>query len=380
MSYYIFNIKNFFIDNKIYFGLFDGLFNLTINEKHKVLLELNCIPSTYRSQKLRGTKNKELIKTILTYFNYNDFDFELESQYNILLSKIYYCCYYKIQRQQSELLRELNIQIDENNVLKPLLVLFRTLLYTSFELDYKQTKNIIFEDLSYLYVFKSTNYFTNEFKLIYQSFLFYYDFLTEKDQLEIDKLSLLHPKISWIWFLLKGSKAYMTRNYDIALANFDILLSEFISNNNLERYFIVLNNVACIYNFSGHYVASLKVTEKVIEYVFGSAEDIRRISDILMHYLFSKLMLECYQEIIDFISINIFDFKILNVISAITCIVAAYKLNESALLKKLVSLDFDDPNYLKFVSYIKNGDSSQMKNITKFPYLLKLRKKLLDNN
>lgn len=95
MNYYVFGLKEIFSNNKIYFRFFDGLFNLTTDEKHKILTELNCNPSTYRSQKLRGTRNKDMIRVILNYFKYKDFDFSNENRYNIALSKVYYC-YYKI--------------------------------------------------------------------------------------------------------------------------------------------------------------------------------------------------------------------------------------------------------------------------------------------
>lgn len=380
MNYYVFELKNLFSNNKIYFRLFDGLFNFTATEKHRILQELNCNPSTYRSQKLRGTRNKDMIFVILNYFKYKDFNFSLENEYNILLSKIYYCCYYKISKQYENLLGELNREINENNILRPVLMLFRCLLNTSFGSDYRKMSILVQDDLDYLLAFNNTNYFIGDFNFIFQTLLYFYNYISKDEEYKIDKMSLMFPKISWVWFFLKGSRAYLDKKNDVALANFEILISDYESTNNIERYFMALNNVACLYNLSSQYVASLKVTEKVIEYVFSSHDEDNKITNILMHYLFSKIMLGCYQEIVDFISIIIFDFKTLNVVSTIICIIASFKVNSQILLKKLLSIEHDEINYKAFISYIISKDFTMLDNIENTPYLLKLKSKMAEIN
>lgn len=64
-------------------------------EKQKILLSLNIRPGTYRSQRLKVKTKKEYINILLSYFGYKDICVNEKTECEILLSKIYYCCYYK---------------------------------------------------------------------------------------------------------------------------------------------------------------------------------------------------------------------------------------------------------------------------------------------
>ena len=124
----VINLKKYFNETKVYFNFFDGLFLLEKETKQQIFDQLQIPSSSYRTQRLKEKTNKYYINRLLEYFKYNDIENETIIEYEILLSRIYYCCYYKQKDKLTELLEVLNIKIDKHNIIKPLLILFRVLI------------------------------------------------------------------------------------------------------------------------------------------------------------------------------------------------------------------------------------------------------------
>ena len=146
----IFKLDKYFTQTQIYFNLFDGLFLLEKENKQQILDKLNIPSSSYRTQRLKEKTNKYNINILLNYFEYNDIEVKSITEYEILISRIYYCCYYKQMDRLLELLNLVNIKLEEHNILRPLLILFRVLIYSNLEYDILYLNEIIKKDIEYL--------------------------------------------------------------------------------------------------------------------------------------------------------------------------------------------------------------------------------------
>lgn len=364
-----FNLEKYFNETKVYFNFFDGLFLLEKENKQQKFDKLQIPSSSYRTQRLKDKTNKYYINILLEYFKYNDIENENIIEYEILLSRIYYCCYYKQKDKLIELSEVLNIKIDKHNIIKPLLILFRVLINTNLEYGEDYLNEICGSDLNYLKLFHNKNYFKDELEYLYLIILYYFDHLDEKDFKYIDNLSISYPKLSWLYYFSKASKAYLNHNNVTALVNYEYVLNEFKLTNNLQRYLISATNASYLYNILGQYHLSYNITSQVIEYVFSEINDERRIQSLLVHYLFSNLMLARYNEIINFIDIVIFDLSYLNEIAAIICVVAAFKLGKLKHVDKILNLEFNGINFEIVKEYIKCKDYKLLDKLKEYPYI-----------
>lgn len=365
----IFNLDKYLNQTQIYFNFFDGLFSLEEENKQDIFDKLNIPSSSYRTQRLKENTSKYIVNILLEYFGYNDVTSEKITEYEILLSRIYYCCYFKQKDRLLEQLNLLNIKIEKHNILKPLLILFRVLIYINLEYRDSRTKEIVEKDINYLKLFYNKKYFKDDLEYLYLVILYYFNTVDVKMFKYIDNLSISYPRLSWMYYFSKASKAYLDRDNTTALINYEYVLNEFKLTNNLERYFMAVNNVAYLYNILGQYHLSYNMTSQVIEYVFSEIKSIDRIQNILLHYLFANLMLGRYDEIVNFIDIIIFDYRYLNDLSAVICVVAADKVGKLEHIQELFDMTFEDVNFKIITKYIKSRDKKLLNELVIYPYL-----------
>ena len=204
---------------------------------------------------------------------------------------------------------------------------------------------------------------------LYLIVLFHFDAMDEKDFKYIECLSISYPKLAWLYYFSKASKAYLIRDNITALINYEYVLNTFKETNNLERYLIAATNTAYLYNILGQYHLSYNITSEVIEYIFSEIDAKKRIQNLLVHYLFSNLMLERYDEIITFIEIVIFDYGCLNDLAASICVLAASKVGKLERIYKLMDLTFEDVNFDIIKRYVKIGDKRLLDNLVLYPYI-----------
>lgn len=373
----VFDLERYFKQTQIYFYLFDGLFLLENDKKQQIFNKLSIIPSSYRTQRSKVNTTRESINKLLSYFNYVDVNKDEQLEFEVILSKIYYCCYYKQLSKLYYYLEIINDKINQNSILKPLLVLFRVLINMNLEYEIPHLKEIVWDDLQYLKVFYNKHYFAYDLKYLYLIILYDFEIIGENIEKKLDNMSIDYPKLTWLYYHIKASKAYFDHKDAIALINYEFLLEEFRRTNNLERYFLMVNNVAALYNVLGEYHLSYNVTSTVIEYIFSSENHHNRIEYILMNFLFANLMLGRYQEIINFVDIIIFDYNCLNAMSASICLIAADNVGELEHFDNLLSKDYDDINYNIIVSYLKTKDKKILEGLIMFPYSKKIKEVLL---
>lgn len=377
MTCQIFKLDKYFYETQFYFYFFDGLFSYEIEDKQLILNKLMIIGSSHRTQRNKANTKKNNVELLLEYFKYNDIKEEEKLSLEILLSQIYYFCYYKQKEKLIDKLELLNVEINKHNVLKPILILFRVLINMNLEYDTINLNNVVKEDIEYLKLFFKKKYFMDELEFLYLIILYNFDHYDEEVLNKLNNLSLLYKRLSWLYFFVKGSKAYINKENVSALTNFTYLLEEFKNKNNLERYFMVVNNVSCLYNLLGEYHLSHNISSEAIEYVFSDIKKDNRLQNILMHYVFSNLMLERYDEIIEFINIIIFDKSYLNPLSTVICLIAVVKVDKLDQFSYLLSMNFDNENYKIIVEYFKTKDKSVLNNLTKYPYYKKIKDILL---
>lgn len=372
-----FNLDYYFKKTYVYYALFDGLFTLSDVEKETVLNELGVVPSSYRSQRSNdNVKNKNNINLLLEHFGYKMNYPLIESKYEILITKIYYYCYYKQVDKLNTLLTEIVEEVNYNTPLKPLLSLFKVFIYSNLEYSIIEAKQLLNDDLKYLAAFYNKRYFVDEYEFIYLILMDYYDVFDFSLEVKKDNLSLKYPKLLWLYYFTKASKAYTNANDVEALINYELVLNEFIKSNNLERYFVTVNNLSYLYNLLGEYTACLNVCSSTVEYIFCNDADSKRSQVLLMNYLFANLMLEKYKEITDFISILVFDFKSLNYISTFVCLIAAMKTNNNDLFSKIKRMHSDTKEVQIFTKSIENKDLKLLDEIRNTPYFKQIKKLL----
>lgn len=375
MEIQVFNLEKYFHQTQFYYHFFDGLFALRCENKQLILNSLGIIPSSYRTQRAKEITNKSSIDKLLSYFGYDDV-FECQKlEDEIFLSQIYYCCYYKQNTRLKGYLEIINQKIERNNVLKPIFSLFKILIVLTLEYKEQEMLDMICNDLEYIKLFYNKKYFKDDYEYLYLVILYRLDIINS--EYELDELSLKYKKLSWLYYFIKGSKAYMKEEDNKALLNYQHVLSEFRITNNLERYFIAANNVAYLYNILGEYSLSYLLTSEVIEYVFSNIENKNRATNILMHYLFSNFMLGRYERIIEFVNIIIFDYNILNPLTAAICLIAASKIDCLDRVKGILELEYDDFNYNVVKEYIIVKDINILRKLQNYPYYRIIKENLL---
>ena len=365
----VFKLDKYFNQTQVYFNFFDGLFLLEEESKQQILEKLRIPSSSYRTQRLKEKTSKYNINILLKYFKYNEIKSGQITEYEVLFSRIYYCCYFKQKDRLIEQLQCLNSKIVENNILKPLLILFRVFIYTNLENRDSLTKKLVENDIEYLKLFYNKKYFKDDFEYLYLVILYYFDILDVKALKYIDNLSISYPKLSWLYYFYKASKAYLKEDDATALINYEYVLNEFKITNNLERYLLTATNVAYLYNILGQYHLSYNITSQVIEYVFSEINAQNRIENMLLHYLFSNLMLGRYEEIINFVDIVIFDYRYLNDLSAIICVIAADKIGKIDRFDQLLNMTFEDKNFEIIKHYLKSKDKTVLAKLVNYPYI-----------
>lgn len=306
MLYHYFSLDDYFKKTRNYFTFIDGVFKLTSSKKKDVFEKLLIPDSTYRTNRLKEkAKYKWSYLPILEYFGYKDVNPNDQSKYELLLAKIYHNAYYKDMESLKKLSKELDEAIDENNFLKPVFVLFRIFIAYITVDKFSQQLVAIKEDFEFVSYFRK-DYLTEEFLFMYQMFSFYFG--KNVSNIELENYAVKHPKLLWLYYLLRGSYNYLRKNDIEALSYYELLVDLLWKDFNIERFSIFTSNLAFIYNYQGKYSLSLEKSSKLVPYaiVTDNASEHNRYS--IKHYIFSLYMLNKFDEIIEL-------FEVINDIS-----------------------------------------------------------------
>ena len=141
--YFKLSLDYYFNTTSIYYSFFDGLFSMLDIDKDSALKSLNIVPSSYRNQRSNlSVKNKSNIMALLDSFEYSDINKSMQEEYECLINKVYYSCYYRQSQKLKLLLACIDEKITENNILKPLLCLFKVFIVSNLFIKYSNVISI----------------------------------------------------------------------------------------------------------------------------------------------------------------------------------------------------------------------------------------------
>lgn len=378
LNFYIVKLDDYF-ENKSYGKLFSILFKYYKLPIKKTFNELELNYNSYRSSLMRNNISDDYINKFLIFFDFMRINLDDKMKYESLLSKIYYCCYYNNYKKYDYYLNEIDILLNKKNILQPVLVLYKVFIWFHKEKDIKKCILVIKNDLDYLKFFLDNDFFSAD--LEYLCLLMIYYFADNNVEEKISQLLPIYPKLSWIYYSVKAGKKYFNEKDSESIMYYVKLAEEYKNFNNMSKYFHVINNLAYSYNLEGEYIASLSYTENVIGYLFSSADDYPWAQYILTHYLYSKLMLNKFDDIINFINIFMFDVKFLNEISAIICLISIYFTKSFYMFKEVDDLckERDYKLYKDIKEFLKTeNDSILVMNNDNKPYSFRIKRFLIN--
>ena len=360
----IFKLDDFFYSSKRKYVYADYILNINNIDKEQFLKKLGIAYSSFRTEKSRNNVHNDNIDRILDTLGINKIDVLKKVELELLLKNFYYAIYYKEKDKINSYIEIINNYIKENNILKPVFIMFK--IWGNISLDYPKEKidELIDEDLKFISYFKK-GYFDGSLKLIYYSLLyaFNYDIRFE----EVSSLAVDND-LKWMYLVSVGSRFYFERRDNEALNYYFEALMEFKLHNNSERYMSVLANIAFSHNILKNYTMSLKIISESLEYIHSSKNS-KWIKNILMHYLYSNYMLSRYNEIINFYKNEIHNFKRLNWVSAAILILSAYKISRISEISSLIEEFKDDDNISLLLKYIKDNNIEHIKKIKNVTYM-----------
>lgn len=151
------------------------------------------------------------------------------------------------------------------------------------------------------------------------------------------------------------------------------LLEEFKYKNNIERYFLILNNLVYLYNISKEYHLGYKTASQGIEYIFSGSNYELCVKTLVMNYLFSMLMLGRFEEIISFIDVIIFDYKYLNPLASAIYLIAAKKTNQFNVYDNKIIKENTSKSFNIIRDFLINEDVDVLENLKVVPYLIEIK-------
>ena len=376
MSKQVFKLNKYIEETKKHYHFAEGLFSVNKVPKRKTIEGLGINYSAYRVEKTRDIVKNDNINKLLNFFGYNKVDEEDIVRYEKLFSKVYYCCYYSIENSYNLYLSEIEELMMKKDIIYPVLVLFKVFIHYNRFVDFDECKKFLKKELQFLSAFSATSYFTDDLRYLYLLMMYYFERIGKNSKegiLEIKKFCYQEPKLSWLYYSVKAKKAYLNQEDKEAIMYLEILIKEYERNNNMNRYFSAINNLAYSYNLEYEYAASLSYTENVIEYLFSSFENKRWVSFILVHYLYSKLMLNELDQIINFVNIFTFEDTYLSDVSMVIYLITAYLSKNKEFYFKIKSINKEEFVFLNsFIKYIETKDKSVLSIKDQPPYILRL--------
>lgn len=374
MICYVFKLNEYVDETKKSYQFVDGLFKINNILKKETIEGLGINYSAYRVEKTRDIVKNDNISKLLSFFEFNNVNKENIKKYEILFSKIYYCCYYGNSKSYDFYLTQIEELLKNKDIIFPILVLFKVFICFNKILDFEKCRNYLKDELEFLYAIYNTDYFSGDLKYLYFLMLFYFDQLNDVDLLFVKKFCYKEPKIAWIYYSVKAQKAYINQNDLETIMYTEILIKEYKNNTNMNKYLYAINNLAYSYNLEYEYVASLSYTENVIEYLFSSTEHKIWIKYIFVHFLYSKFMLKEYDEIINFLNIYPIEKEYLLDVSAVICLVTAYITKNIKFYDRIIDMVNGDFYYFTgFLKYIQTDDETMLVFNDNPPYIKRLK-------
>ena len=215
------------------------------------------------------------------------------------------------------------------------------------------------------------NYFENDFKILYYIIMFFMD---KSDKcIQEYTIDTNYPHLSWLYHHLRGSMNFYKNNYLEAIIYYNNALKYYEKDLNVSRLIECKINISSMYNRINSYNDAINILIPLIEYSFYYTEDKALKCYSIMHCLFSFLMIEKYEKIIQIME-NI-EGEFINDISAMIAIIAYKKSSEKKInlnIKRLIKIR---KNINEFYNYLffKKEVSEDFKSEKRFFYFNKIK-------
>lgn len=320
-----FKLDEYYNNHKPSILFFDTLIKERVLEKgvtiDEFLEDLYITPSSFRRVRAKNQPiGKEITEILLEEFNMNELKIEKKNKYENLLQKIYDYSYYRLDGiLQFE--DEIDECINDNNILKPIFILFK-LLINCHKVTENYSKEAIQEKNKELYetVKKFNNgYYINAFV----DLLFIIDVLYLRGNVDLEYANqiLTNSDIKGMVSFAISSHFMMTAEYSNATYFSKKCEKYLVDDYNYNRLFILNVNLCSCYNKLGDYEITCDMAEKQIHasQVLGFKIVETQTIRVLM---VAFLGLKKYKEIID----NMNEVKDKTFIEYIFLLLAYFKL------------------------------------------------------
>ena len=358
----------------IYFKLFDVIIKNNSYSKDNFLDSNNITPSSYR----RASKTEQrigisIIKKLTKIFNLKMIEGKQIDDLELFLNKVYYDMYYKIYDNYESYLAYINLLLNENLILYPILNLFKLFLLANANNSPKDT--------------------IEKYHELYQetiSFLPFYDYIFE-DVADLVRLSytadlteeMISKKYtSGLHYFVIASKFWILGNYAGSLYYCLCAKQLFFEEENYIRIIYVNLTIMANYNMISKYNECIELAYKQLMILKNLRNDGIEYKITLKHLTLSLLGLRKYNEVL-----MILETKENYNITEICCLlISKYKMNTeeyNEYIKNEVLTEKLDDNYKSMLKnlhlYLTKREKSallELKNYKIGDVLIKILKKL----
>ncbi len=290
-----FSLKVYFENTNKYYLFFDGLIKKSGRMQRDILAEVKIPTSSYRVSRNVETSRTDSHLVLLNYFNIKPLNSSKQTEYEYILAQLYAAIYYKNDVQIDFLYSKIVDFIKEDNFLKPIFVLFKILIKMNNIKNYSDFLKAIKEDLDYICFFPK-EYFYEKLEVLYLLVLLFTnrDKKTLHSEIGYDK----YPSLTWLYYHILGTFAYLNDNCSEAILFYKKAEDIYFQDCNINRYILMKNNIAAMYNRMGYENLALDTIQPVFSYITNINSFLPVKSYIIMHYFMALFMLKHYKEII----------------------------------------------------------------------------------
>ena len=263
-----FKLDDYYNNYRYSILFFDPLIKEKVNELgttiDEYLEEFYITPSSYRRVRSKNQPvGKEITSILLKEYNINPLDINKKDKYENLLQKIYDFSYYRLDGIL-DFENDVDEYINDNNILKPIFVLFK-LLINCHKVTENYSKEEIQEQNKELYskVSKFNNgYYMGSF--IDLLFIIEVLYFRQKMDLEYANSLLTNSEIKGMVSFAISSRFMMNADYSSATYFSKKCEKYLVDDYNYNRLFILNVNLCSCYNKLGDYEVTINMAEKQI--------------------------------------------------------------------------------------------------------------------
>ena len=214
MIFYRYNLKDYY--EKTYYNLilFDALFKKEDKNKEVILDELGIVASTYRKARQKEQRiGHEIVNKLNAYFGLNNIDPKKIPVYEALLSRIMTELNFKTENVLDDEKKLLAECINDNNVLKPIFIMFDILMKISnSKLGIAKLVELTKDD--YQLVNSHEKLYTDELMMVYLMIQCFFESSSKIDFNKIDEMLSKNPYAKGMIYYLASSRYFIDGDYN----------------------------------------------------------------------------------------------------------------------------------------------------------------------